>query len=118
MNTKILFIAASLTLSAPFTALAGDDKHHEDLVKSLNLKGDRADQVEKIVDTYKDQAKKVKEGAKDQLESLHDQKETQLKSVLSEAEYDRYESLAEAQKEQKEKWAEKCGKDEHWLGME
>lgn len=120
MNTKILLIAASLALSTPLSAFAGDYKHDEDVIKSLNLKGDRADQVEEILDTYKDQSKKIKENAKDQLGNLHDQKEGQLKAVLNDDEYKRYESMVEVKHEKMEKWAEKCGKDkdEAWLGME
>lgn len=118
MNTKILFIAASLTLSAPFAAFAGDNRYDEDVIKSLNLKGDRADKVEDIMDTYKDQSKKVKENAKEQLGDLRDRKEEQLKAVLNDEEFKRYESMVEVKHEKKEKWAEKCGKDEAWLGME
>lgn len=118
MNTKTLFIAASLALSAPLAAFAGDYKYDEDVVKSLNLKGDRADQVEKIMDNYKDQSKKVKESAKDQLGDLRDQKEERLKAVLNDEEFKRYESMVEVKHEKKEKLAEQCGKEDAWLGME
>jgi hypothetical protein len=118
MNTKVLFFAASLMLSAPVATFAADTKYDEDVVKSLNLKGDRADQVEKIMDSYKDQSKQVKDKARDQLGDLRDQKEDQLKAVLNDDEYKRYESMVEVKHEQKEKWAEKCGKDGELLGME
>lgn len=117
MNSKILMVAAALTLCAPFGAFA-NEKHDKDLIKSLNLQGNRAEQVEKIMENYSDQAEQVKESAKEQLSNLRDQKEDQLKSVLSDAEYKRYESLVDTRKEQKGKWAEKCDKDGKWLGMD
>ncbi len=110
MKIKSILAVGILVVAAPVTAFAGD-KNHTDLVKSLNLKGDRAEQVEKIQDQYEDQAKQVKEKAKDEIDKLREQKHDQLKAVLSEKEFKQYESIKEAHKEKKEHWAEKC--EEH-----
>lgn len=117
MNTKAFLLATFLAASAPFGAYAHD--HDKDMIKSLNLKGDKADQVEDVMKRYHDQAEKIKDTAKDQLGDLRDQKDEQLKALLSDAEYKRYESLKDAKKEMKEDWAEKCGKDKDgkWLGL-
>ncbi|MBC6906635.1 hypothetical protein DWB84_14375 [Saccharophagus sp. K07] len=117
MNTKVLLLASALAISAPFTAFAGD-KHHKDLVKALNLQGDKAEQVEDILESYKDQAEDVKDRAKDQLSDLRDKKEDQLKAVLSKAEYDRYKSFKDAHKDKNDGLAKHCEKDGRWLGMD
>lgn len=118
MKSKALIMATFLAVSAPLYVHAGD-KHDKDLIKSLNLQGDKADQVEDVVKRYHDQAEKVKDNAKDQLGDLRDQKDEQIKALLSDAEYKRYESMKDAKKEMKEEWAEKCGKDkdDKWLGL-
>ena len=117
MKSKALIMATFLAVSAPLCAHAGD-KHDKDLIKSLNLQGDRADKVEDVVKRYHDQAEKIKDNAKDQLGDLRDQKDEQIKAILSDAEYKRYESLQDAKKEMKKEWAEKCGKDKDgkWFG--
>lgn len=117
INTKVLLLAGALAVSAPFSAFA-NDKHHKDLVKTLNLQGDKAEQVEDILERYKDRAEDVKDRAKDQISDLRDQKDEQLKALLSKAEYDRYKSFKDAHKDKKDGLAEHCEKDGKWLGMD
>jgi hypothetical protein len=95
MKSKALIMATFLAVSAPLCVHAGD-KHDKDLIKSLNLQGDKADRVEDVVKSYHDQAEKIKDNAKDQLGDLRDQKDKEIKAILSDAEYKRYESLQDA----------------------
>lgn len=118
MKITSILAAGILVAAAPMGVLA-NEKHDKDLVKALNLKGDRAEQVEDIMSRYDDQAKQIKERAKDQISDLRDQKKEQLKAVLSDKEFEQYESMKEAKKEKMDKWAEKCEKHEDkWFSME
>jgi|SRR5690554_1334609 len=85
---------AALTLTMPYGALAD---HHgdksDDIIKALNLKGDKADRVEEIMESYEDDMKALKE-----------QKKTRLEAVLSDEEMDQLEALKDAKKDRKKSW--------------
>lgn len=95
MKVKTIFCAALTTavLALPYGALAD---HHEDkadnVIKALNLKGDKADRVEEIMESYEDDMKALKE-----------QKKTRLDAVLSDEEMEQLEAMKDAKKDHKKK---------------
>lgn len=98
MRLNYLIGTAVLGLALPLTAVAGDDKG-EKLAKALNLSGDRAEQVEQVLENYHEQRKEVKDQAEERLSTLGDQKKSQLRSILTEEEFEQYEDMHEAKKE-------------------
>lgn len=105
MQIRHIIAATVLGIALPMSAMAGDD-YGKHLVKTLNLEGDRADQVQEIVDEYQEQKKELKEKMHDEYSALSDQKEQKLKSVLTKEEFKQYEALKETKKDMMKEWKE------------
>lgn len=106
MQMKHFLSAAVLSAAMPLTAFAGEDKS-EEVINALNLDGDRAEQVQGIMEDYHDQKKEIKKLAHEQVKQLKDLKKQRLEAVLSDNEMQQLESMMEEKKEKrKEKYKE------------
>jgi Spy/CpxP family protein refolding chaperone len=86
MKIKSIMLAVGMAAILPLTAAANKD-HSEDLIKSLKLDDNRAQQVERIMDDYEDQHELLKKQKKDRLDE-----------VLTDDEMDRLEAMKKAKK--------------------
>lgn len=110
MKKTLALIPFACVLAMPLSALAGDD-----VAKMLNLKGDRADQVEDIMENYHDQREAIKDRAHDDMKALKEQKMSSLKTVLSDDEYNKLEDMYEAKKSAHEKHKDMNKDCKEWM---
>lgn len=99
MQFKPILGGLVLATTLPMSAFAGSKDKTENIIDALNLEGDRAEQVQEIMNDYHEQRDEVKERAHSQIKELKKQKEQQLEAVLTDEEMDQYESMMEAKKD-------------------
>lgn len=100
MQAKHLFGTLVLAVAVPLSATAGSGDKAEELIKTLNLQDDRAEQVRDILDTYHEQKRQIGELAHDQIRQSKELKMERLESVLTEEELEQYKSIMEQKKKQ------------------
>ncbi len=105
MHLRHILATTVIGLALPMGAMAGDD-HADRLVKNLNLSGEKADQVENILEEFHDQKHDLMEKTHDQIGDLADEKDQKLKAILTKEEYKQYEDFKETKKDMKKKWKE------------
>lgn len=108
MQFKHFLSAVVLSAAMPFSAFAGSEEKIDELVDSLRLDDNRAEQVREILNDYHNQKKEIMKVAHDQKSLLKDLKKKRLETVLSENEMEQLKSIME---EKRKKYKEKHHKD-------
>lgn len=103
MHSKTFLAAALLALALPFSAMADPENKAEHLVEALNLQGDRANQVQQILEDHYDQVKEIKKRAHEDMKQLKEEKMQNLQQVLTEQEMNQLEAIKKLTKGHKRK---------------
>lgn len=103
MHRKSILAAAILALTLPFNAVADPEKKAEYVTEALNLQGDRASQVQEILEDHYDQVKEVMKRAHEEMKQLKEEKKQNLEQVLTEQEMKQLKAIHKLSKGHKRK---------------